>query len=102
MTRNWKTGAVLVVGVGVGAFLAGTNAPVAVGQGGRPTPPVGAFTVVETDATNLLVVDNTSNTLFYYTIEPGQKPGADMHLRGSIDLSQVGQPVLKPKKAKVD
>jgi hypothetical protein len=45
------------------------------------------------------VVDNSSNTVYFYTVEPGAEPGADLHLRGSLDLTQVGQPVLKPKKA---
>lgn len=55
-------------------------------------------TVVETEGTNLVVVDNATNTLYFYTVEPGKEVGSDLLLRGSIDLNEVGKPVIKPKK----
>ena len=57
------------------------------------------YTVVDTEGTNLLVVDNSTNTLYFYTVEPGKEVGDDLHIRGSLDLNEVGKPVLRPKKA---
>ncbi len=99
MRANWKLALVLATGIGLGAWLAGSSGPKAAAQAAA-----GAgvrYSVVETDATNLLVVDNAMNTLFFYTVDPDEKPGADLHLRGSVDLNKVGQPVLKPKKHNV-
>jgi hypothetical protein len=58
------------------------------------------YTVVDSDATNLTVVDNGSNTIYFYAEEPGQPVGQELQLRGSIDLSEVGKSVLRPKSAK--
>jgi hypothetical protein len=58
------------------------------------------YTVVDTDASNLIVVDNKSNVLYFYTEEPGQEVGKELHLRGSMDLSEVGKPTIQPKPAK--
>src|SRR5262249_18112535 len=46
-------------------------------------PPVAGarYTVVDSDATNLIVVDNRSNTLYFYTEEPGKEVGQELHLR---------------------
>jgi hypothetical protein len=57
------------------------------------------YTVVDTEATNLLVVDNSTNMLHFYTVDEGKEVGSDLHLRGSLDLNDVGKPTLKPKKA---
>jgi hypothetical protein len=54
--------------------------------------------VLETDGTNLLVVDNSANTLYFYTLDQGKEVGDDLHLRGSLDLTQVGKPTISPKK----
>jgi hypothetical protein len=85
------------------------------GWGLRPTPtaaqaPAGAppagmprYTVVETEGVNLLVVDNAKNVLYFYTCEAGKEAGEPLKLRGSIDLSQVGQPTITPRaEAKAD
>ena len=58
------------------------------------------YTIVDTEGTNLLVVDNSSNTLYYYTVDPGKEVGDDLKLRGSIDLTEVGKPVVKPRHAR--
>jgi len=34
--------------------------------------------------------------VYFYTIEHDGKPGDDLILRGSADLTQVGKPVIKP------
>ena len=58
------------------------------------------YTVVDSDATNLIVVDNKSNTLFFYSEDPGKEVGDELHLRGTFDLNEIGKPVLRPKSAK--
>jgi hypothetical protein len=55
--------------------------------------------VVDTEASNLIVVDNSTNTLYFYTEDQGKEVGEDLHLRGIIDLNQVGNRVIKPKNA---
>lgn len=100
MLRNWKVALALVFGVGVGAWLVGSSSPQAIGQGAAAANP--RYTVVETDVLNLIVVDNQTNTLFYYAIEKEGKPGDDLHLRGTLDLTGVGKPALTPKKVKVE
>jgi hypothetical protein len=55
------------------------------------------YTVVETEGHNLVVTDNGNNILYFYTVDKGESPGADLKLRASLDLNEVGKPVLKPK-----
>ena len=94
-TIGWLVAAVALVGLfSVLAFRpAEAQQPAAAGAAGGAR-----YSVVDTEATNLLVVDNSTNTLFFYTVDEGKEPGADLHLRGSIDLNEVGKSVLKPKK----
>ena len=54
------------------------------------------YTVVETEGHNLIVTDNQSNTLYFYTIDKDAKIGSDLKLRGQVDLTQVGKKVIKP------
>jgi len=87
--------AVLTLGVGATVFRSQTQA-----QAPAPAAAPGAakYTVLETDGTNLLVVDNSANTLYFYTLDQGKEVGDDLHLRGSLDLTQVGKPTISPKK----
>jgi hypothetical protein len=57
------------------------------------------YSVVETEAHNLIVTDNQNNTLYFYTIDKDKEVGSELKLRGTIDLNQVGKPVIKPVKA---
>ena len=102
MRANWRGSALtlaLVVVVAAGLMLANRSGQVqgeeAKAAGGFPR-----YAVVDTEGTNLVVVDNGKNTLYFYTVEPGKECGDDLHLRGSIDLSHVGKAVLKAKKHK--
>lgn len=96
-TLGWGMALVLlVVALAVFGFQPRTQAE----QGGAQVEAGARYTVVDTDASNLIVVDNKSNMLYFYTEEPGQEVGKDLHLRGSIDLSEVGKAVIKPKPAK--
>ena len=90
-------GAFLLAGVLIltkGSFgTAAQDSPdVKAAEGGTVTP---RYTVVTTEASNLLVTDNQANTVYYYTINPDEKIGSDLHLRGSVDLAHVGKPTIK-------
>ncbi|MBX9622497.1 MAG: hypothetical protein K2X82_01650 [Gemmataceae bacterium] len=95
---GWWVVAVVVLGVGLGLNLlrpaAGTAQPAGGGAGGPK------YTIVDTEGTNLLVVDNSTNTMYFYTVDPDKTIGDDLHLRGSVDLNEVGKPTIKPKATK--
>ncbi len=59
------------------------------------------YTVVETEGHNLIVTDNQKNTLYFYTIDKAKEIGSDLHLRGTVDLTQVGQDTIKPSNVKI-
>jgi hypothetical protein len=96
MKRESRFWAVVVLVFGLGLALNALR-PVAgtAQQPGSPASP--KYSVVETEGTNLLVVDNSTNTMYYYTVDPGKEVGEELHLRGSIDLTEVGKPAIKPK-----
>lgn len=58
------------------------------------------YSVVETEGHNLIVTDNQTETLYFYTIDKDKEIGSDLKLRGSVDLKQVGKAVIKPTKPK--
>ena len=92
----WTALVVLVIAFGVFGFRPRTEA-----QQARPEATAGPkYTVVDSEGTNLEVVDNASNTLYFYCVDPGKEVGEELHLRGSVDLNDVGKPVLRPKSAK--
>ena len=100
MTANWKTRMPLAVlaAVVVAAviLMARSQAARADRESGPTAGP--RYSVVETEASNLIVTDNQSNTLYFYTIDKDKEIGSDLKLRGTIDLNQVGKPVIKPVK----
>lgn len=59
------------------------------------------YTVVMTEGHNLIVTDNKTNMLHFYTIDKDKPIGSDLHLRGSVDLSQVGKDTIKPTNVKI-
>jgi hypothetical protein len=95
MTFGWSLVLVaLVFAIGVSVFR-----PAAEAQRVPSTATAGArYSVVDSEGTNLTVVDNTTNTLYFYCTDPDKTVGADLHLRGSIELKDIGKPVLRPKK----
>jgi hypothetical protein len=62
------------------------------GAAGMMSP---SYRVVETQASNLLVTDNRSNIVYFYTVDRGSGPGAVLHLRGTIDLNAEAIPIGK-------
>jgi hypothetical protein len=85
--------AVVVFAFGVLVFRAPAEAQQSTSTAGPK------YSIVDTEGSNLLVVDNSTNTLYFYTVDEGKTVGDDLHLRGSLDLKEVGKPVLKPRKA---
>ena len=80
-------GAALIASRPVPASTAGDDAKVASGA---------HYTVVETEGHNLVVTDNGSNTLYFYTVDKGKLPGSELKLRAKVDLNQVGKPTIMP------
>jgi predicted lipoprotein with Yx(FWY)xxD motif len=60
------------------------------------------YTVVATEGHNLIVTDNHSNTLYFYTIDKDKEVGSELKLRGSVDLNQAGKPEIRPTTHKLD
>jgi hypothetical protein len=94
-----KNGLLLAVGVVlIAGALVLSNRDTVQGQGGKGGGGGGArYTVVETQGNNLLVTDNAANIVYYYAIDKDEKIGADLKLRASVDLTQVGKDVIKIK-----
>jgi hypothetical protein len=96
MSANWKNRvllgcvAALLVALVVMATWQPARAQKEAVRGGAPH-----YTVVETEGHNLIVTDNQSNTLYFYTIDKDAKIGSDLKLRGKVDLTQVGKKVVK-------
>jgi hypothetical protein len=96
---NWKNGMLFVVGaVLISATLVLTSRDTAQGQGGKGAGGAPRYSVVETQGHNLLVTDNAKNVVYFYTIDKDEKVGADLKLRASVDLNQVGSPLIKINK----
>ena len=97
MPQYQRLGLAAIILIAILFGIYGTRS--ASGQGQAPAPITGGpkYTVVETDGTNLLVVDNSTNVMHYYTIDQDKQVGAELKLRGSIDLNQVGKPIILPK-----
>lgn len=94
---NVRTGllAALIVGAIFGAFVAGIHAPPALGQ--RADQGQHHYSVVETEGHNLIVADDTTNKLYFYTIDKEKEIGSELRLRGTVDLNEVGKPLITPK-----
>jgi hypothetical protein len=65
-------------------------------QAVQVAPSIGAhYTVVMTEAHNLLVTDNGTNKLYFYTIDKDKPIGSPLKLRASLDLTKVGEEEIK-------
>jgi hypothetical protein len=84
-----------VLGIGVACLW--NRTPTALADVAQPNSTGGPhYTVVETEGHNLLVTDNATNTFYFYTVDRGKEPGAELKLRAKLDLKQVGQPTITP------
>jgi hypothetical protein len=96
---NGKAKVILAVALVVGLAIGLAGGTMFRGQAVAQAPAKAAgahYTVVQTEGHNLIVTDNQSNTLYFYTIDPDAELGSDLKLRGKVDLSQVGKDVIKP------
>jgi hypothetical protein len=104
MTTRWQYRVVIGLGlalaVGLGLGLAQERGGPGGAVKGEPAISGPRYTVVETQGYNLIVTDNKTNTLYFYTIDKGADIGADLKLRGSVDLSHVGKAVIRPARVK--
>jgi hypothetical protein len=103
MSLRWKASiAFAVVAALVGGLILGMSMsqPALAAGDGKGSVGGARYTVVHTEGTNLIVTDNKTHTLYFYTIDPEEKPGADLKLRGSVDLSQVGKKTIVPTVSK--
>jgi hypothetical protein len=101
MNANWKNRVPLAVAAALlGALLVVIWRQPVLGQrdGGSAAAP--RYSVIDTEGHNLIVTDNQKNTLYFYTIDKDKPIGSDLKLRGSLDLNQVGKPVIRPKVGK--
>jgi hypothetical protein len=84
--------AVCVVALAVALIaLVSTNRPV-LGRADTDAKTGAAphYTVVETQGHNLLVTDNATNTIYFYTVDKDRPIGSPLKLRASVDLTKVG------------
>ena len=100
MNAKNRTPLVLVAVLAVLALIAMAGWEQAVAQREAGPGPVPRYSVVETEGHNLIVTDNQKSTLYFYTIDQGKEIGSELKLRGTVDLSQVGKPVIKPATVK--
>ncbi len=49
------------------------------------------YSVVMTEGHNLLVTENATNKIYFYTIDKDKPIGSPLKLRASVDLTKVGQ-----------
>jgi hypothetical protein len=103
MNASWKSRAPLLVVAGlvvVALVILSRWQPARAARADQPvTGPM--YTVVMTEGHNLIVVDNKANLLHFYTIDKDKQIGSDLHLRGSVDLTQVGKDTIKPTNVKI-
>lgn len=99
MHLPWKKAGLATLLIGLAAGIAfgffSTPGPGAAQEKGKPM--AHRYSVVSSEGTNLIAVDNQTHTLFFYTVDHGDEPGADLKLRGTVDLTKLGESVLKPK-----
>jgi hypothetical protein len=100
MNATWKTRMPLAVMAGVLVtaliFMARSQPVRAERDAGPNSGP--RYSVIDTQAHNLIVTDNQTNILYFYTIDKDKPIGSELKLRGTLDLTKVGEPVIKPKK----
>ena len=86
---------VVAVGIVAATWLGFNPSQPVVAQGPGGTPHA-HYTVVMTDGTHVVVTDNKTDTLYFYSIEKDAPIGSDLKLRGKLDLKQVGKDVISP------
>jgi hypothetical protein len=103
MNASWKNRVSLLVVAGLVVVALVVLARWQPARAARAEGPITGprYTVVMTEGHNLIVTDNGTNTLHFYTIDKDKPIGSELHLRGSVDLNQVGKEVIKPTNVKI-
>lgn len=98
MNPNGKKSTLVVLGLGLVAIALAVYLQPAQAQRAASEQAAGVarYTVVSTEGHNLIVTDNHTNMLSFYTIDPEAEIGSELKLRGTVDLNQVGKPAIKP------
>jgi hypothetical protein len=95
MIKCWRTGAVaaFIFILAVAMLVSPTLRQSALGKTTEDPKAVGGahYTVVMTEGHNLLVTDNGTNKLYFYTIDKDKPIGSPLKLRASVDLTKVGE-----------
>ena len=98
MSSYWKSGiGLLTITLVVGLVLA-LNSGQSAEQ--KDAGVVGRYTVVATDGSHIIAVDNMTSKLYFYAIDKDGKIGDELKLRGTVDLKDVGKSSIKPIDAK--
>ena len=102
MNTNWKKRSPLVLAavLVVVALIALARYQPVRAERAAESAVVPRYTVIDTEGHNLIVTDNQTNTLFFYTIDKDKEVGSELKLRATLDLNLVGKPSLKPMKPK--
>lgn len=93
MKKLWQVGVIvglaLVIAVALTVLQGSRQTAFAAGEESKFTG--GAhYTVVATEGHNLLVTDNATNKLYFYTTDKDKPIGTPLKLRASLDLNKVG------------
>jgi len=94
MCNTWKIGGFLALALIAGVALVLPSTRQAAFGGAREDAKAAGpahYTVVMTEGHNLLVTDNASNKLYFYTIDKDKPIGSPLKLRASVDLTKVGE-----------
>ncbi len=102
MNASWKGRLPLLMAAGLVVVALVVMARWQPARAARADEPVTGprYTVVMTEGHNLIVTDNKTNMLHFYTIDKDKEIGTDLHLRGSVDLAQVGKETVSPSNVK--
>jgi hypothetical protein len=89
--------AICVVILAVGFVALWSNSSRVLGVAEQDSRMAGSphYSVVMTEGHNLLVTDNATNKLYFYTIDKDKPIGSPLKLRASINLTHVGQEEIR-------
>ena len=96
MNLNWKNRWPLALVVGLVLVALIEIAARQPAQAQRAAAPGVRYSVIGTEGHNLIVTDNQTETLYFYTIDKDKEVGTELKLRATMDLTKVGKPVIKP------
>ena len=100
MSGTWKNGSSLSLVIAVVALalvLTGRSVP-ARAEREAAAGALPRYSVVESEAHNLVVTDYQTGTLYFYAIDKDKEVGSELKLLGTNDLKQVGKPTIRPAK----